>query len=126
MANVFIELVEKAKRLPAAYEQMGSHISTFTQDDGTAFDAWRLVLLGHTEHGSTGDEWLSRSEVVVDRQGTLWHVIDQSGIDGLGPNANHWHSLTRSRVSADQLMGWSSGGDKSAFTSVKVAIERML
>lgn len=85
MPNVYLQVLEDAKKAPAQFRAMGMQPGTFASDDpSVSLHGWELCQLLYKMNEEVSEWWSNEWKVVVSDTGDLYevHIAEESRGDG--------------------------------------------
>lgn len=124
MANLYLQLLEDAQKLPAAYQAMGMQVETLNSTyTGVSFSGWQVCQYAY-KMNEDGPEWWSNDlRLYVDVSGTLWNVELGEQYEPY-PTPKRTSSVNLHKVSAGTLRMWHTNGWE--FNKIKDSIAAMI
>jgi hypothetical protein len=124
MANLYLQMLEDAQKLPAAYQAMGTRSQTLTDTGtGVTFSGWDICQYLY-KMNEDGDEWWSNDfRLFVDDSGSLWNVEVGEQYEPY-PTPKRTKGVHLGKVDGEQLRMWHTNGWD--FEKMKLSIEAMI
>jgi hypothetical protein len=124
MANVYLKLIEDARRLPSSYRAMGTPPQTFVSTrGGTSVTGWEICQFAHYDKRNGPRDWWSTAySLVVDESGQLWELV--RGWGHLEDDPGRESDVLLSRVDGERLRSWHV--NNWDFGKMKHSVEAMI
>ena len=123
MANLYLELLDAAKRLPNAYEALRSPAKRFTDTStGGSVTGWIVCQFSYKMNRDGNEWWSNDFNLLVDKAGQLWELLlSEEDLPYDGGRHSYVHL---SPVSGETLRSWDVNGWD--FAKMKRSIESMV
>ena len=121
MANLYLKLIEDARKLPEAYRAMGTPAGTY-EGSGASITGWKICQITYRMNEDGLTNWFSNdTNMFVDESGHLWEVnFYEEYEEGKGRRS----SVELQPVDGEKLRNLDLNG--GFFTKVKKAAEAMI
>lgn len=123
MANIYVKLIEDAKKLPGSYRAMGTRSETWRDThNSTSVTGWKICQFLYKMNEDGPDWWSNDFNLVVDEFGALWELLLGEEYRQYG-NGRTSH-VTLEPVNGEKLRVWHV--NNWDFSKMKRSIEALV